>query len=207
MWDGIIKYREIEKTQRIDSLEWVRLPSFPCPKFCIDTDEKHIRAIKGDGTKFMNPRVNSPSEKRRKKHIKQVSENVDEFDRDIETSILGEIGFPKEFDLITLEERYRGYDVIVKMVCVSLSIEKYNWYCGYVRVPEDHKNYKVPYQKLERQLTVHGGLSFSGELGGLQGYYIGFDCAHASDSPEVQDEGYTLNECLKLVDQLIEVEE
>lgn len=206
MWDGTFKIDYVEANQRIEGLEWALPPSFPCPELCIDTGEKHIRLRQGERAGLMNPRVNSPSEEWRKKHIKQIPETVEEFDRDIETSILGEIGFPKEFDLITLEERYRGYDVIVKMVCVSLSFEKYNWYCGYVRIPKDHKYYKVPYQRLEHRLTAHGGLSFSGELDGLQGYYIGFDCAHAFDSPETEDETYTLNECLKLVDQLIEVE-
>ena len=48
-------------------------------------------------------------------------------------------------------------------------------------------------------------MTFAGALDGMDGFYVGFDCAHAGDSPKVQDEAYTLDECRRLVDQLIKV--
>lgn len=68
---------------------------------------------------------------------------------------------------------------------------------GYVRVPEDHPWYGRDYDLIDDQVEVHGGLTFAGELspdtyaargGSLDGipdgWYVGFDCAHAWDAPE-----------------------
>lgn len=35
---------------------------------------------------------------------------------------------------------------------------------------------------------------------------IGFDCHHMGDDPEVQDAEYTLGECKRLVDQIIDMQ-
>lgn len=73
-------------------------------------------------------------------------------------------------------------------------------------IPEDHPFYGAYYDDLEDDIVVHGGLTFSGDIEDVDGFLLGFDCAHYGDSPEVQDEEYTLNECKKLVDQLIKIE-
>lgn len=101
-------------------------------------------------------------------------------------------------------EQYKGFDIVVKLI--GMSTEKH-WYCGYVRIPVDHKFYCMDYGEIERSVSVHGGITFFGGLQGLDGFYIGFDCAHGRDEPSVQDEEYTLKECMRLVDQLIEGEE
>lgn len=57
--------------------------------------------------------------------------------------------------------------------------------CGYVRVPEDcdlfEKNIVF---SSEVRLDVHGGVTFSGKLRGVDGWWIGFDCAHLGDGKD-----------------------
>lgn len=109
-------------------------------------------------------------------------------------------------EVYTLEESYRGYDVIVKLLWNIGNFTMQNrWFCGYVRLPEDHKFYGKDVNELENLLTVHGGVTFAGALDGMDGFYVGFDCAHLGDMPDEQDEAYTLYECKRLVNQLIKV--
>lgn len=58
--------------------------------------------------------------------------------------------------------------------------------CGYVRVPRDHPLHGKHYRQrgIERRISVHGGITFSGCLGGRRmkrGHWFGFDCAHWRD--------------------------
>ena len=57
--------------------------------------------------------------------------------------------------------------------------------CGYVRVPRGHPLHGMRYtRRAATRLHVHGGLTFSGCLGGRRmrrGHWFGFDCAHADD--------------------------
>lgn len=115
---------------------------------------------------------------------------------------------------VVLTEEYRGYKVIVR----KLSFETWKatsflfngnnyWYCGYVVLPKEHPFHGMDYELLAPFIKVHGGLTFSGTLYGIDGYLVGFDCNHAGDNPYLQDEEYTLKECRDLVDQLIELTE
>lgn len=104
---------------------------------------------------------------------------------------------------IVRSEKYKGYNVYVKR-CEAGSMY---WFCGYVEVPEDHPYNRVPYWDIEDEIDVHGGLTYGDSAEFADGYLLGFDCAHYGDSPGVQDEEYTLNECKKLVDQLIKIKE
>lgn len=58
---------------------------------------------------------------------------------------------------------------------------------AYVRVPRNHRLYKVFYNMIneeiaQRKMTPpHGWLTFGGELPGHSGYWIGWDYAHISD--------------------------
>lgn len=112
------------------------------------------------------------------------------------------------------KEVYRGYTVVVKkhqedeVIYLPLidKSEHFIWYCGYVVIPEDHPCYGLDYEVVEDDIDVHGGLTFSGTFEDIDGFLLGFDCAHAGDNPEVQDEEYTLSECKSLVDQLIKLE-
>lgn len=113
---------------------------------------------------------------------------------------------------IVLQEKYRDYEMIVRKIWFEnsdmfFSASNREWYCGYVVIPKDHKYYDMDYEEIEEEIDVHGGLTFSGELDGIDGYLLGFDCNHSFDNPVDQDAGYTLSECKRIVDQLIEVEE
>ena len=104
---------------------------------------------------------------------------------------------------------YRGYQIYVKYNNdFFLPVYPNGYYCGYVVVPFSHPFYGKRYQDLE-DIDVHGGLTFSGYLDavGDDKYLLGFDCGHAGDDAKVQDEDYTLQECKRLVDQLIKGEE
>jgi len=79
----------------------------------------------------------------------------------------------------------------------TLSILK--WRCGYVKVDENNKNYRLSYDDLG-DICVHGGVTFSDFMG--EDYWFGFDCAHANDSFEVQTLEYCINECENLANQL-----
>lgn len=55
--------------------------------------------------------------------------------------------------------------------------------CGYVKIPEDHVLYGLDYFDYPDhvKLYAHGGIKFSGELDGMQGWYVGFDMQHFED--------------------------
>lgn len=100
--------------------------------------------------------------------------------------------------------------------------------CGYVRVPEGHplfgkryaqSEYKGPYYDIK----VHGGITFSNNMGIKGTWWIGFDCCHLGDlsprdyltykdKPLWKDDAYRTvdfvrNECNKLARQLKKIEE
>ena len=81
-----------------------------------------------------------------------------------------------------------------------------DWYCGYVEIPKGHELYERDEMEIyhNEDLSVHGGLTFGGELDGVDGYYIGFDCHHLYDNSIEQDEYYTERQCKYLIDQLKE---
>ena len=94
-----------------------------------------------------------------------------------------------------------------------------NWFCGYVRIPEGHPLYEVDYTdpapgvtcadtkeapRLEILFDAHGSLTFSGKLRDRDGWWLGFDCNHLDDRPEIQDAAYTARECESLARQIVE---
>ena len=97
--------------------------------------------------------------------------------------------------------------------------------CGYVRVPRGHPWHGKRYQQrgIDRRISVHGGITFSGCLGGRRmkrGHWFGFDCAHwcdlvpglmqhglygpggADTSSVYRDITYVRDECTSLAAQL-----
>src|SRR3990172_10151188 len=85
--------------------------------------------------------------------------------------------------------KYKNFNYIV-------IARKIGFRCGYVRLPKNNKFYGKHYGDIDL-LDVHGGLTFSGKLTGLAGFWIGFDCAHFGDGYDlslVKDE--TVKECL-----------
>lgn len=62
-------------------------------------------------------------------------------------------------------------------------------------------------RRVEGHVAVHGGLTFAGKgLPGLEdGWWFGFDCAHADDSPSFWTEERVAKECVRLAQQLAEI--
>ena len=57
----------------------------------------------------------------------------------------------------------------------------FNAPCGYVAIPEDHPLYEVMYDDYEDFVNVHGGVTFTDRVPGIDGWLVGFDMAHAGD--------------------------
>ena len=78
---------------------------------------------------------------------------------------------------ILSEGEYCGYHVVI----VSYGTHP----CAYVEIPKNHPYYGKYYGDLD--IDVHGGLTFGSHLShvlgerGLNGFYIGWDYAHAGD--------------------------
>ena len=114
------------------------------------------------------------------------------------------------FTEIVKDEVYRGYRVLVKKIehNLPLAIPFDYWYCGYVEIPKESRFYDVDdFDKLDYELEVHGGITFASKLFETGNFALGFDCNHMDDSPEKQDEKFTLKECHNLVDQIIDIED
>lgn len=74
----------------------------------------------------------------------------------------------------------------VKKLAPSL----HDFYTGYVQVENSD-------EKKEREVEVHGGVTFSGELPETEGYWVGFDMNHYGDE-NLQSEEYAEEQCEKL---------
>jgi hypothetical protein len=96
--------------------------------------------------------------------------------------------------------------------------------CGYIKVPNEHKFYKLDYDDID--IDVHGGITFNGSIEDAENeFWIGFDCAHWGDvCPKMnklyselsilfrknsffkesiyRNVEYCTNECKRMVDQL-----
>lgn len=62
--------------------------------------------------------------------------------------------------------------------------------CGYVGLPEGHPLHGIQCDHVE-DVAVHGGLTFSGQAASLGWpddglWYLGLDCAHLGDAPDVE---------------------
>lgn len=103
-----------------------------------------------------------------------------------------------------------------------LFVNPLGYRCGYVEAHESLNPFKT---KLEEDLDVHGGVTYIEHFNPLDyettsNLWIGFDCAHAGDGltftkkgyetlfiGEVRSLDYCIEECKKLIDQLIELED
>jgi hypothetical protein len=73
--------------------------------------------------------------------------------------------------------------------CAVTQAQEAGNHCGYVRVPPGHLLHGVGFETSDRvqSLEVHGGVTFSElepctEHADGQGWWLGFDCAHAWDT-------------------------
>ena len=119
------------------------------------------------------------------------------------------------------EGEYRGYRYIVLRMPIQIGINLN----GYVALPENH-TFRVGYGTSwcghsgcrahvpENVIDVHGGLTYSGDIGFSDGkhYCLGFDTAHSGDvwnfeyiekHAEYRDMEYVEKECKRMIDQLI----
>lgn len=89
--------------------------------------------------------------------------------------------------------------------------------CGYVSIPKNHPFYGKNYWDIEDKIEVHGGLTFSGKLPGLDGLWFGWDYMHAGDYTympiyvSITDKRWTtqevVDECLRVIEQFRSFEE
>lgn len=112
---------------------------------------------------------------------------------------------------VVMDKMFGDYRIIIRHIKDTDydEFKRYdNWYCGYVAIPEDDRFYEIDENsELLEQFTVHGGISFVGRLNDIDGFLIGFDCNHAHDNPQEQDELYVFNECKSLLRQIKEANE
>lgn len=85
---------------------------------------------------------------------------------------------------------YRGIEGVI----LRVRPESSGHLCGYIKVGEGES--KPHYDEYNsKDIEVHGGLTFSGRLPEMKGYWIGFDCAHSGDLMPM-DQGKDLWESL-----------
>lgn len=83
-------------------------------------------------------------------------------------------------------------------------------YCGYVAVPKDHPTWGKHYDKIEGDIEVHGGLTFSEQgkeeniLNNPDLWWFGFDCAHGWDWSKLNPSGHkwTREEVIKETEKM-----
>lgn len=133
-------------------------------------------------------------------------------------------------DKLVRVDTYKGYMYFIKHMYRDGSYTNFfrelsegvpisnDWYNGYVILPDDHELVDKFYGDFEKDydLEVHGGITFSDYLSKIMnlenmdledGYVLGFDCNHAGDNPVDCNQGYVENECKKLIDQLISLDD
>lgn len=52
---------------------------------------------------------------------------------------------------------------------------------AYVEIPKNHPYYKAGYDDIDIDIEVHGGLTYSGDMGKDGEWYLGWDYAHCED--------------------------
>lgn len=72
-------------------------------------------------------------------------------------------------------DTYRGYRYAVWLNA------PYGYRCGYVEIPENHPFYLMPYRDFDDEIESIG-LTFSGRIKGLSGWFIGWDHHHYWDA-------------------------
>ena len=73
-----------------------------------------------------------------------------------------------------MQFEHKGLTCLVQRALSTLS------WCGYVQLPKGHPYYGKYYAELEDKLEVHGSVTYADSIRD-EGYWIGFDCAHAYD--------------------------
>lgn len=90
-----------------------------------------------------------------------------------------------------------------KFVITHTESGKYNWYCGYVEVKENHPYFNKDYDDLQ-DIECHGGLTYCGQRFEDDVFYIGFDTNHIY-STNYNNLAFCENECMNIIEQLIKL--
>lgn len=141
----------------------------------------------------------------------------------IDKSDWGEGPWKDEIDYYAWEDAFTDYECVIRR-----DLHATGAWLGYVKVPSTHLLFREPFNSDGTQfLFVHGGLTYSshGEEPLLpfdeEGWWFGFDCAHAGDllplSSFIPDQlgdlgtykdiNFVKKECEKLASQLKEMAE
>ena len=89
-----------------------------------------------------------------------------------------------------------------------ISSLEHGWGNGYVALPSTHPFYGLDYNKIDKHVDVHGGLTYSESYVHENETYwlIGFDTMHGFDNPEDSNKEYVIAETLNLLKCLNNIE-
>lgn len=77
--------------------------------------------------------------------------------------------------------------------------------CGYVGVDKTHPLYDADYTEVA-DFEVHGGLTFSNNIGSDNLWYFGYDCSHLDDACDIDAiQDTQLREIMRTIEQVGEV--
>jgi len=102
---------------------------------------------------------------------------------------------------MVFEDSHKGYDFLIKYIGEPIGIRKH--YCGYVKIPKNHKYYKFRYKLLN--IDIHGGISFAEYI--ENDLWIGWDYAHHGDDKIEYDLIDIIKDCCSVIMQLLEQED
>lgn len=104
--------------------------------------------------------------------------------------------------------------------CIALGEYKgHNWLIrkglygprGYVLLTDAEKNCIIGSHSneeadwlVEHHIKMHGGCTYVGDLGLKLGTWIGFDTSHYYSGQTVKNKAFVQNECLRIIDQLLD---
>ena len=95
------------------------------------------------------------------------------------------------------KDTHKGYDFLIKY----LKNPGVSYYCGYAKIPKEHKYYNIHYMKIP--IKVHRDLSFSQDIDGE--WWIGWDYNHEGDGNE--DLTDVIKDSCGVIMQLLEAED
>ena len=134
----------------------------------------------------------------------------------------------EEFEKIIKEEGNDYEFTALGLPCLLMRNTSVGTWCGYVGVPKNSRlnskrhytssnseNGISPLEKAIYDISVHGGLTYSGRRKkGDDTWYFGFDCAHSGDlmiysldteGDTYKNKQFVIEECLNLARQLNEI--
>lgn len=110
---------------------------------------------------------------------------------------------------VVKQEERDGY--ILTMILIDMDLPKkikdmnpsmnQKWLNGYLTLPSGHVLEGKRYD--DTNISVHGGITFSDKMEGLDGWTIGFDTNHFHDNIEICNEDYVWREIESMYEQAL----